>query len=65
MNFVISVGEKLKKLENLNDRLSSRQTGHDDDFGQKYRNIQSIQPDLPRPPVPIVHHNEPTFEGNL
>lgn len=35
-----------------------------DIFGRKYRNIQSI-PDLPRPPVPIVHHNEPTFEGNL
>ena len=31
LNFVISVGEKLNKLENLNDRLSSRQTGHDDD----------------------------------
>ena len=37
----------------------------EDIFGQKYRNIQSIQPDLPRPPVPIVHHNEPTFEGNF
>ena len=31
LNFVISVGEKLNKLENLNDRLSSRQTGRDDD----------------------------------